>query len=106
MAPERRPRCGFRTSADTRLDEVVAEAAAEEWGVLSMAELCACGLSKYGVLRRMRAGHLHRLYPNVYAVGYEPDVPEARYLAAVKACGPGALLSFRAAGWLWGFLEG
>ena len=104
--PERRPGSGIRYSADTRPYLAIAEAAEDCWGVFSIAELRSFGLSKQGVMRRVRAGRLHRRYPGVYAVGYPADLPEARYLAAVKACGPGALLSFRAAGWLWGFLEG
>src|SRR5688572_355081 len=104
--PERRPSRGNRDSADTRPDLAIAEAAEDCWGVFSLAELCQLGLTRDGVMRRVRTGRLHRRYPGVYDVGYPADLPEARYLAAVKACGPGALLSFRAAGWLWGFLEG
>ena len=73
--------------------------------MFSVAELRRFGLSKQGVVRRERAGHLHRLYRGVYALGFELDAPEARYLAAVKAAGD-AVLSHRAGGWLWGFLEG
>ena len=106
MAAERRPSRGNRDSADTRPDERIARAAEDCWGVFSLAELCQFGLTRDGVMRRVRASRLHRRYPGVYAVGYPVDLPEARYLAAVKACGLGALLSFRASGWLWGFLEG
>ena len=74
--------------------------------MFSLAELCQFGLTRDGVMRRVRAGRLHRRYPGVYAVGYPVDLPEARFLAAVKACGDRAVLSFRASGWLSGFLEG
>jgi hypothetical protein len=67
--------------------------AAEAWGVLTSLELAACGLGPNAVRRRVAAGHLHRLYRGVYAVGHTGLTLEGRYLAAVKACGPGAVLS-------------
>ncbi len=94
-----------RFSNDTRPDARVARAASEQWGVFTLAELCGHGLSKEGVLRRVRRGTLVRIYPGVYALGWLVGVPEARWLAAVKACGRSAVLSHRAAALLWGFLE-
>jgi putative AbiEi antitoxin of type IV toxin-antitoxin system/uncharacterized protein DUF559 len=71
----------------------VARLAAEQWGVLSLDDLRSCGLSRDAVESRVRNGHLHPLYRGVYAVGH-PNVPlEGRFLAAVKACGPNAVLS-------------
>jgi putative AbiEi antitoxin of type IV toxin-antitoxin system/uncharacterized protein DUF559 len=92
---------GNRKSADIRL----AELASEAWGVLSVEELRGCGLSYQGIQRRERAGRLIRLYPGVYAVGHVSEAPESAWLAAVKACGPGAALSHPSAGELWEFLE-
>jgi very-short-patch-repair endonuclease len=40
-----------------------------------------------------------------YAVGHVPLTREARYMAAVLACGPGAVLSHRSAADLWGIRE-
>ena len=99
-------RCGIRTQTHTRPDERIAAAATDCWGVFSLHELCAHGLSKYGVLRRERSGALVRVYRGVYVLGFLADAPEARAIAAVKAAGRGAVLSHRAAGWLWGFCEG
>jgi predicted transcriptional regulator of viral defense system/very-short-patch-repair endonuclease len=77
----------------TRPDVRVAELAAEQWGVLSTDEMRACGLSLNAIAVRARNGWLHRLYRGVYATGH-PNVPiEGRFLAAVKASGPGAVLS-------------
>src|SRR3954465_3786208 len=72
-----------------------------EHGVLATAELLACGLSHAGIHRRVRAGRLHRLYPGVYAVGHAALSREGHLLAAVKACGPGAVLSHHSAAELW-----
>jgi len=44
--------------------------------------------------------------PVVYRVGHRAPSVEARYIAAVLACGEGALLSGRAAGHLLGLLKG
>jgi very-short-patch-repair endonuclease len=83
----------------------VARLAGEEWGVLSLDELRACGLTIHGVGRRVRRGHLHVIHHSVYAVGH-PNIPlEGRFLAAVKACGPGALLSHYAVAAHWEMVE-
>ena len=52
-----------------------------------------------------RAGRLHTLYRGVYAVGHPTISLRGRCLAAVKACGPGAVISHFAAAFLWGMLE-
>src|SRR5215211_7250786 len=95
----------IRDSDTTRPDERVARLAAEQFGVVEIDELAACGLDKDAVARRVRDGRLHPLYRRVYAVGH-PNVPtRGRFLAAVKACGPGAVLSHFAATVLWGLLK-
>ena len=54
------------------------------------------------MLHAARVGRLHRLHPGVYAVGHTALSREARWLAAVLACGPGAVLSYRDAAALHG----
>ena len=49
----------------------------------------------------VEAGRLHRLHRGVYAVGH-PLVRAGRWLAAVLACGPAAVLSHASAAELWG----
>jgi very-short-patch-repair endonuclease len=83
----------------------VAARAAEACGVLSIAELRACGLNDRAVLVRVRNGRLHQLHRGVYAVGHVDLSLEGRFLAAVKACGPGAVLSHYSAAALWGFVD-
>jgi very-short-patch-repair endonuclease len=53
----------------------------------------------------VEARRLTRLHRGVYAVGHWALTPAARDLAAVLACGPGALLSHRAAGARHGVLN-
>jgi hypothetical protein len=81
-----------------------ARRAADAWGVLSLDELFACGLSRTEVRTRARNGRLHSIHPGVYAIGHPNRPLEGRFLAAVKACGPTAVLSHHAAGALWGFM--
>jgi very-short-patch-repair endonuclease len=89
---------------DAGPDLCVARAAADQWGVLCLDELFACGLSRDAVSDRALNGRLHQLHRGVYAVGHTNLSLEGRFLAAVKACGPGALLSHYSAAALWGFV--
>ena len=88
-------------AVDNRCDLAVARLAARQLGVLSLDELRACGLDRVAVGVRVRRGGLHPLYRAVYAVGHRNVTLEGRFLAAVKACGAGAVLSHFAAAALW-----
>src|SRR3954469_21048591 len=96
--------CRDGTKADKRPDVDVARVAAGQWGVLSLDELFACGLSPKSVLTRVRNGRLHPVHRGVYAVGHAKVPLEGRFLAAVKACGRTAVLSHHSAAALWGFM--
>jgi hypothetical protein len=98
------------TSGDGRRDENpvdarVAALAAERWGVLTIGELRQAGLTQRAIRRRVERGWLHRLYLGVYAVGHANPPWEGRMLAAVKACGPTAVLSGLSAAELCGYYE-
>ena len=86
-------------------EEALAGLAAGQRGVVSLSQLHELGLSDPGITRRLQAGRLHRLYRGVYAVGHTALTPRARELAAVLACGDGAALSHRSAGFAWGFVK-
>lgn len=105
MPAESRLRHGSRVADDSRPEELIARRAPGRWGVFTRAELIACGLSREGIARRVRQGWLRRVHRGVYVVGWLAPAPEPTWLAAVKACGPAAVLSHRAAGELWGVLE-
>ncbi len=79
--------------------------AERDWGVLSIDELRTCGLSDREVLSRVRNGRLHPLHRSIYVVGHTNLPLQGRFLAAVKACGPAAVLSHFAAAVLWRLLE-
>jgi predicted transcriptional regulator of viral defense system len=95
----------MREFAATPPDREVAVLAARQWGVVSAAQLRALGLDKDAVLRRVRAGRLHRLHRGVFAVGHTVLKREGRWIAAVLACGEGAILSHRSAAAHWGLLQ-
>ena len=54
----------------------------------------------------MARGSLIVIYPGVYRVGHAAPSVEATYLAAVRACGEGALLMGPAAAFLYGLIKG
>ena len=85
-------------------DVAVARIASRQHGVTTSVQLREAGLSQSAVARRVAAGRLHRLHRGVYAVGHQGLADEGRWLAAVLACGGGAVLSHLAAAALWGIL--
>ncbi len=82
----------------------LAALAANQWGVVSQDQLLTHGYSRQSIDRALAAGRLHRLHRGVYAVGHRFLGFEGRALAAVLACGPGAVLSHRSAARHWGLL--
>ena len=74
--------------------------------MVSRAELLEAGISASSIDRRVRSGALLLEHPGVYRVGHRAPSREARYLAAVMACGPGAVLSGRAAAHLHRLIKG
>ena len=75
--------------------------ARRQWGVVTRAQLLEAGLRDRGISDWVRDGRLHRLYRGIYAYGHDQLRVEGRWLAAVMACGPGAVLSHRDAAQLW-----
>jgi very-short-patch-repair endonuclease len=95
----------MREKGDTSTpDRLIAAQAAEQHAVLDAAELRACGLTTSGIDRRLQTGRLHRKHRGVYAVGHPRLTQQGVWLAAVKACGPGAALSHQSAAALWSLL--
>jgi predicted transcriptional regulator of viral defense system len=80
----------------------MARLAARQHGLASLSQLNRCGLSPSAIRSRVEAGRLHRIHRGVFAVGHPLLTVEGRWMAAVLACGPGAVLSHRSAAALWG----
>lgn len=87
------------------LDREIAQVASAQHGVVTHRQLVALGMSRNAISARARRGSLHRLHQGVYAVGHRATSREARWLAAVLACGEGAALSHRSAAVHWGLLK-
>jgi hypothetical protein len=66
----------------------------------------AIGIDDSGIRRRVAQGRLHRVHQGVYAVGHPTLTAEARWMAAVIACGQGAVLSHLDAAALWRIYKG
>jgi very-short-patch-repair endonuclease len=86
----------------TRLvDAEIAALAARQHGVVATRQLAALGLGRKAVAKRAAAGRLHRVHRGVYAVGHPVLSANGRRMAAVLACGPGAVISHASAAALW-----
>jgi very-short-patch-repair endonuclease len=86
-------------------DAAVAAIAAQQHGVVAVRQLQSAGLKKTAIARRLKAKRLHPIFRGVYAVGHAGLSNEGRWMAAVLACGDGAVLSHRSAAELWGMLK-
>ena len=91
--------------SQTPLERRIAELAARQHGVIALWQFRELGLSASAVHGRASAGRLHRIHTGVYAVGHSVLAVHGRWMAAVLACGHGAVLSHRSAAALWGLRE-
>jgi very-short-patch-repair endonuclease len=87
----------YGASDDARL----AALAAEQHGVVSRRQLYDLGYARSGIARRVAKRRLLRIHHGVYAVGHKRLTAKGRWMAAVLACGPGAVLSHREAAALY-----
>jgi len=83
----------------------LAELARRQLGLVTTAQLRGFGLTPGGIAHRVRLASLHRVHRGVYAVGHAALSRDARFLAAVLAVGPDAVLSHRSAAALWELVE-
>ncbi|HEV2820174.1 MAG TPA: hypothetical protein VGW11_06690 [Solirubrobacteraceae bacterium] len=88
------------------VDAVLAAMANVAHGVVTRREALGAGVTAKEIRRRLARGSLLLESPGVYRLGHEAPSMEATYLAAVAACGDGALLNVRAAAHLLGLTRG
>jgi very-short-patch-repair endonuclease len=86
-------------------DSLIARVARVQHGIVTTSQLVEAELETSAISKRVRSGRLHRIHQGVYAVGHEGLSKEARWMAAVLACGSGAVLSHGAAAVHWGLLR-
>jgi hypothetical protein len=77
------------------------ELAGRQHGVVARRQLLALGFNPREIEHRVARGRLHLTLRGVYAVGWPRLTPKRRWMAAVLACGEGALLSHCSAAALW-----
>jgi very-short-patch-repair endonuclease len=73
----------------------------QHW-LLTRRQLLELGFSEAAIEHRLTSGRLCKAVRGVYVVGRPGLSPEARWMAAVLACGEGAALSHHSAAALWG----
>lgn len=73
--------------------------------MLSLDELLECGLTYAEIRTRVDRGWIHRRHRGVYGIGPETIPLRGLWLAAVKACGPTAMLSGLAGGAATGYVD-
>lgn len=86
-------------SRDTAVWAVVRQ----QHGVIARRQLLELELTPRQIERRIASGRLHPIWRGVYAVGRPLLDRHGRWMAAVLACGPCAVLSHGSAASLWGF---
>jgi hypothetical protein len=69
--------------------------------VITRAQLLALGFTDAAIRQRLANGRLHPVYRGVYAVGRRELGRLGRWIAAILACGPGAVLIDTSAAALW-----
>ena len=94
----------YRTfGTEPRLDEAIARLAIAQHAVFELEQLTDLGLARSTVRSRLACGRLHRIYFRVYSLVPKSLLSrEGHWMAAVLACGPGAVLSHRTAAALHG----
>jgi hypothetical protein len=90
----------------TTVEMVLAELGSRQHGVVSRVQLLRAGLARHEIQDRLDDGALLSEHRGVYRVGHRAPSLEARYPAAVLACGDDARLSGRAGAHLYGLLKG
>ncbi len=86
-------------------DRVIGELAGRQHGVVARRQLLDIGFGPRAIGARLERGYLRSIHHGVYAVGHSVLTRHGRWMAAVLACGPGAVLSHRSAAALWGLLD-
>jgi hypothetical protein len=89
-----------------QINKAITQLANRRKGLVDRDDLFAAGFTRGQIDARVRGGLLIPEYERIYRVGHSAPNLESSYLAAVLACGEGALLSGRAAAYLYGLIRG
>lgn len=86
-----------RQRAKSTVDDTIDALAAAQYGIVSRAQLLTSGIPLHTIDGRVKRTRLHLVHRGVYRVG-PVTAARAREMAAILACGSGAVLSHRTAG--------
>jgi len=92
----------LREKAD---DHAIVGLVERQHGVVAGWQLEELGFGEQVARKRKSAGRFHRVHQGVYAFGNPNLNRKGHLVAAVLACGPGAVLSHRSAAYLHGILD-
>jgi very-short-patch-repair endonuclease len=103
MTPKARKQASGRrrSSPLAERERRLASLASRQYGVVGRWQLVELGFGDEPIKLRLRAGRLHPLHRDAYAVGHRVVTRRGKWLAAVLAMGPGAFLSHESAAALW-----
>jgi very-short-patch-repair endonuclease len=79
----------------------IARLAERQYGVVARRQLLELGFSRKEIEARIKVQRLNPLHPGVYAVGHKLVTRQGRWMGAVLASGPDAVLSHWSAAALW-----
>jgi very-short-patch-repair endonuclease len=83
-------------------DGLIVALAERQHGIVARRQLLDAGIGRRAIDHRVDLGRLHVVHRGVYALGHRVLLTRARWMAAVLASGPGAVLSHRPAAVLAG----
>ncbi|UJA21280.1 DUF559 domain-containing protein [Thermoleophilia bacterium SCSIO 60948] len=84
---------------------MITELAASQIGFVAGWQLVGDGVTRAAIRHRVRRRRLISVGRDVYAVGHNDDTRRSRWMIAVLACGPGAVLGFTSAAELWRLMD-
>jgi predicted transcriptional regulator of viral defense system len=87
------------------VDAEVGWLAVAQNGVVTREQLEGLGLNDQAIAKRVARGRLHRIHQGIYSLTPGVMTERGMFMAAVLACGPGAVLSHRSAAYLWGLVD-
>jgi hypothetical protein len=87
---------------DRETTETIRSLAERQHGIVCRRQLLELGVGLGAIQRRREGGLLIPVFQGVYALGSRRIDQRGRWMAAVLACGPGAVLSHASAAQLWG----
>jgi len=96
---------GAAQSSPRPAEHALAARATRQHGVIARRQLLELGFTRHQIETMRAARRLHDIHRGVYAVGHRALSERGHWMAAVLACGPGALLSHRSCGALAGILR-